>query len=66
MLNPRSRRNVCLPPMRVVLKGWWTREFTHAQAERYHLRQAARLVGKPEQREHLDQAYFHRVWGTGR
>jgi hypothetical protein len=66
MINPQSRRTICPPPMRVVRKGWWIyRELTHAQAERYHLRQAAQLVGKPEQQDHLDQAYANRMWGAG-
>jgi hypothetical protein len=51
------------PPMRVVRDGWLIRrEMTKAEAEAWHLREAARLVGRPGQRHHLDEADRNRVW----
>lgn len=57
------------PPMRVVLKGWWrNHEYTKAEAEAHHLREAAKLAadltqeGMERYRHHLDEAMRNRVW----
>lgn len=55
----------CPPPMRVAIKGWLTnREMSHAEAERWHLKQAMRLVGNLRQAFHLEEAHRNRVWGA--
>ena len=51
------------PPMRIVHKGWFIhRELTLAEAEAFHLRHAASLVGERQQAEHLFQAECNRFW----
>lgn len=54
--------------MRVTVKGWWTnRDLSYAEAEAYHLREAAKLAGdmNPDaierQAEHLYQARLNRT-----
>jgi hypothetical protein len=50
------------PPMRIVRKGWLgPKELSFAEAEAYHLREAAKKIGKAEQMLHLDEAHRNRV-----
>ena len=58
------------PPMRIVRDGWFgRRDLTHTEAEAYHLREAARLVGSPmlndqvRQASHLAEAERNRAYG---
>lgn len=57
------------PPMRVHHDGWlFKRDLTKLEAQRYHLRQAAKLAGSPLQTDnirydlHMLEAERNRVW----
>jgi hypothetical protein len=58
--------------MRICVKGWFVnRDLSHAEAEAYHLRKAARLAGSPfignqqSQAHHLEEARRNREWADG-
>ena len=53
------------PPMRIVFKGWWTRELSMEEAEIYHLKQAAKCLAKKDRATsdwHLTEAVRNRLW----
>jgi hypothetical protein len=51
------------PPMRIRYQGWLTSyDLTKAEAEKYHRKEAERLIGTSEAEYHFREAEANRIW----
>lgn len=59
------KKAVLPPPLVLRAKGLFHgRDMSRTEAEAWHLRQAAKLAGKPGQAAHLFQAKCNRYWAV--